>query len=122
LAPSSLVQPETAGGSEWIGNLVVSALYDLSRENPAILAFAEKYRSRWGVFPSPVALYSYDAARLVIRAVETTGLNRMRIRDELTRISFDGLTGKIQFNSLRGNTAEPVLMTLKDGRWQRLPN
>jgi len=122
LAPSSLVQPETAGGSEWIGNLVVSAPYDLSRENPAILAFAEKYRSRWGVFPSPVALYSYDAACLVIRAIETTGLNRMRIRDELTRISFDGLTGKIQFNSLRGNTAEPVLIFLKDGGWQRLKN
>jgi ABC-type branched-subunit amino acid transport system substrate-binding protein len=70
--------------------------------------------------PSPIALYSYDAARLVIRAIETAGLNRMRIRDELTRISFDGLTGKIQFNSLRGNISEPVLMSLKDGRWQRL--
>jgi len=120
LAPSLLALPETAAASGWVGNLVVSAPYDLSRQDPATVGFAEKYKNRWGVAPSPVALFSYDAARLVIQAIETTGLNRMRIRDELTRISFDGLTGKIQFNSLRGNTAEPMLMSLKDGRWQRL--
>lgn len=120
LAPSSLAVPETASGSGWVGNLVVSAPYDLSRQDSGTIAFSERYRSRWGVLPSPVALFSYDAARLVIQAIETTGLNRMRIRDELTRISFDGLTGKIQFNSLRGNMLEPVLMTLKKGHWQRL--
>jgi len=119
LAPSLLALPETAAASGWAGNLVVSAPYDLSRQDPATAGFAEKYKNRWGVPPSPVALFSYDAARLVIQAIETTGLNRMRIRDELTRITFNGLTGKIQFNSLRGNMVEPVLMTLKDGRWHR---
>jgi branched-chain amino acid transport system substrate-binding protein len=120
LAPSLLALPETAAASGWVGNLVVSAPYDLSKQDSSTVGFAEKYRKRWGLPPSPVALFSYDAARLVIQAIEATGLNRMRIRDELTRISFEGLTGKIQFNSLRGNIAEPVLMSLKDGRWQRL--
>jgi len=120
LAPSLLALPEVAAASGWVGSLVVSAPFDLSRQDSATVAFAERYRNRWGVSPSPVAFYSYDSARLVIRAIESAGLNRMRIRDELTQISFDGLTGKIQFNSLRGNTAEPLLMTLKDNHWHRL--
>ena len=118
LAPSMLAVPGTAAGASWVGDLVVSAPYDLSRQDPETIAFAEKFRTRWAMTPSPVALFSYDAARLVIQAIEKTGLNRMRIRDELTQMSFNGLTGKIQFNSLRGNTAEPVLMSLKNGRWQ----
>jgi branched-chain amino acid transport system substrate-binding protein len=120
LAPSTLAVPDAAAVLGSAGDLVVSAPYDLSRHDHSVEAFAEKYLTRWGVPPSPVALFSYDAARLVIQAINITGLNRMRIRDELTRISFDGLTGKIQFNSLRGNLLEPVLMTLKKGRWQRL--
>ncbi len=118
LAPSLLAVPETAAGAGWAGDLVVSAPYDLSRQDSAAGAFAEKFRTRWGVPPSPVAFFSYDAARLVIQAIEATGLNRMRIRDELTQLSLDGLTGKIQFNSLRGNIAEPVLMTLRGCRWE----
>jgi ABC-type branched-subunit amino acid transport system substrate-binding protein len=46
-------------------------------------------------------------------------LNRARIRDALARISFDGITGKIEFDSLRGNVAAPILMTVKSGRWTR---
>ncbi len=118
LAPSMLAVPEAAAGADWVGDLVVSAPFDLSRQDPEAIAFAEKFRTRWGVPPSPVAFFSYDAARLVMQTIEKTGLNRMRIRDELTQASFDGLTGKIRFNSLRGNTAEPVLMSLKNGRWQ----
>ncbi|HYK87780.1 MAG TPA: ABC transporter substrate-binding protein [Acidobacteriota bacterium] len=120
LAPSMLAVPETAAGAAWVGNLVVSAPCDLSRQDPAATAFSDRFSTRWGVQPSPVAFFSYDAARMVIRAIELTGLNRMRIRDELTQISFDGLAGKIQFNSLRGNTAEPYLLTLKAGKWRRL--
>ncbi len=118
LAPSMLAVPEAAAGGGWAGDLVVSAPYDLSRQGAAASAFAEKYRNRWGVQPSPVAFFSYDATGMVIQAIEATGLNRMRIRDELRRIIFHGLTGKIQFNSLRGNTAEPVLMKLKGGCWE----
>jgi branched-chain amino acid transport system substrate-binding protein len=120
LAPSLLASPETIEGSGWIGNLVVSAPYDLSRQDPAVESFVKRFRKRWGVPPSPVAFFSYDAARLTIQAIEAAGLNRMRIRDKLTQTSFDGLTGRIQFNSLRGNTAEPILMALKDGKWRRL--
>jgi branched-chain amino acid transport system substrate-binding protein len=120
LAPSQLASPEAAAGSAWIGDLVVAAPYDLSRQDPAAQAFADTFRRRWGKNPSPVAFFSYDAARLVIRAIEDTGLNRIRIRDELTQISFEGLTGKIQFSSLRGGMSEPVLMTLKNGQWRRM--
>jgi hypothetical protein len=44
----------------------------------------------------------------------------MRIRDELARMSYDGIGGKTEFNSLRGNIREPVMLKFKNGRWERL--
>jgi len=46
----------------------------------------------------------------------------LRIRDELARMSHNGIVGKTQFNSLRGNTREPVILTFRNGRWERLNN
>ena len=120
LAPSLLTSTEVVPETGEAGDLIVAAPYDLSREDRAIAAFEERYKDCWGRSASPVAFYSYDVACLLVRVIERTGLNRMRIRDELTRASFEGLTGRIQFNSLRGNISEPVLMILRDGRWQRL--
>ncbi len=54
---------------------------------------------------------------MIQTAIERAGLNRARIRDELANMSFDGLVGKISFNSLGGNSANPVLMTLERGKW-----
>jgi branched-chain amino acid transport system substrate-binding protein len=121
LAPATLATPEVAAGSEALGELIVAAPYDMAGENSRVSSFVEEFRRKTGTDPSPIALFSYDAACLLIRAIEKTGLNRIRIRDELTEMSHDGLTGSIQFNSLRANIADPVLMTLRDGKWIPAP-
>lgn len=103
-------------GSGW-GDIIVAAPYDLSRDDPELKAFYHRYVEYSGMVPSPIALYAYDAARMILKAIERAGLNRARIRDELAGISFDGLVGRIHFDSLGGNPAEPVLMALKSGEW-----
>jgi branched-chain amino acid transport system substrate-binding protein len=117
LGPASLASAEIPADPAWIGDLVVAAPYDLSRENQALREFSARFKSLAGVPPTPIALLSYDAARLVAKTVGTVGLNRMRIRDELARISYEGIAGKTEFNSLRGNVREPVMLTLRNGRW-----
>jgi len=120
LGPASLASADITADSAWIGELVVAAPYDLSRQDPELLEFSARFKDLTGVPPTPIALLSYDAALLVAKTVGTAGLNRMRIRDELARTSYNGIVGKIQFNSLRGNIREPVILTFRNGRWERV--
>ncbi len=120
LAPTTLAVPEALQAGDDLGELIVAAPFDLSRDDPAMREFAVRFRSRAGVVPSPVALYSYDVARLVIQAIRQAGLNRARVRDALSAASFEGLTGRIEFSSLGGNKSAPVLMCPKQGAWVRL--
>jgi ABC-type branched-subunit amino acid transport system substrate-binding protein len=120
LGSSSLATPEVARSAPPVGELIVVAPCDLSRDDAEFLNFKRKFKERTGKAPSPIALFAYDAARLVIRAIEKAGLNRARIRDELAGTSFSGVTGRISFDSLGGNRSEPILMSLKEGRWVRL--
>jgi len=120
LGPASLASADISAESAWIGKLVVAAPYDLSRENRELLEFGARFKGLAGVSPTPTAFLSYDAALLVAKTVATAGLNRMRIRDELARQSYEGIVGKTEFSSLRGNVRDPVILTIRNGRWVRV--
>jgi branched-chain amino acid transport system substrate-binding protein len=117
LGPALLATPEFADQASGLGDIVVVAPYYLSQDNPGLRTFYHRYLDYTGMPPSPVALYAYDATRMIQAAIERAGLNRARIRDELARMSFDGLVGKIEFDRLGGNPAQPALMTLRSGEW-----
>jgi len=125
LLPTLLATPEILQKEKTVGNITVAAPFDLSRDDAPILTFRQKYQKRTKTVPSPIAFLAYDATRMAITAIERAGLNRVRIRDELARMSFEGITGKIHFDSLGGNPVEPVLMTVEpptsqNKRWVRL--
>jgi branched-chain amino acid transport system substrate-binding protein len=120
LASSSLAVPEVQVPGAELGELIVAAPCDLSRMNLDFQAFQEKISARLGRQPGPVAIYSYDVARLVLRIIETAGLDRGRIREGLSNANFAGLTGLIQFDSLGGTRAQPVLLSLNKGLWRHL--
>ncbi len=120
LGPAALATRELAARAASVGEVIVAAPFDLSGTGPALDEFAARFKANSGSDPSPLACYAYDTARLVIAAVDSAGLNRARIRDALAHTAFDGITGKIEFDSLRGNVAVPVLMTVKAGRWARV--
>lgn len=62
---------------------------------------------------------AYDATDMVIDAIQRSGLSRMRLRDELARMPFAGMTGTIAFDDLGGSHSEAVLMKLTEGGWVR---
>jgi len=120
LACSALATPEVAKNQPALGNLTVVAPYDLGRHDPELESFRREFEAQTGTQAGPAAVYSYDVSRLVIRAIAKVGLNRALIRDELAEAKFDGLTGTYRFNSLGGNEADPVLMTLQKNGWSRI--
>ena len=109
LGPAPLALPEVAaqGGNQ--GALIVAAPADLSA--PGLQMFGDQ--------PSYLALFAYDTTRLIIAALQQSGLNRARLRDELTRLPFAGLTGPFSFNSLGGRREGPTLMVARQGKWVR---
>ena len=83
IGPSTLVCPELADARDEIGDLIVAAPYDLSRDDADVRAFVDAFRRRTHMTPSAIAAYAYDTACLTIHSIERAGLNRARIRDEL---------------------------------------
>ncbi len=120
LGPAVFATPELAARADSAGEVIVAAPFDLSRRSPERAAFEFRFKQKTDFEPWPLAYHAYDSARLVIASIEKAGLNRARIRDELACASFEGITGMIEFDSLRGNTSAPVLMTLKNRQWMVL--
>ncbi len=117
LGPAILATPELAAKAGSIGEVIVAAPFDLSHRSPERTVFDLRFRQKTGLEPWPLAYHAYDSARLVISSIQRAGLNRARIRDELACASFEGIAGKIEFDSLRGNTSSPLLMTPRNRRW-----
>lgn len=120
LVSSGLLSAEFLSEATDLGPVVAVAPYDLSRRDGRMQDFQRRYTNETAMVPDPVALFAYDAACLVIAAIQQAGLNRVRIRDALSRIDFKGLSGRYRFNTLGGASLVPVLMTSRPGTWIRV--
>ncbi len=68
------------------------------------------------------ALHTYDAVQLTIQAIQKAGLNRVGIGRALRDLSpWQGLSGRVEWDGLGGNTRRPRLATITDGQPAPLP-
>ncbi len=71
-------------------------------------SFARRFRQQTGAAPNAAAEQTYDAVCLIVRAVQRSGANRARLRDQLARIqNYSGASGEISFDN-EGNNRAPV--------------
>jgi branched-chain amino acid transport system substrate-binding protein len=84
-------------------------------------SFEENFIRRFGDHPDYLAAHTYDAMNLLIAATRKAGLNRARICDEVRTLSgFQGVTGKIQWDSLGSNSRLVGLGTIRNGSAENL--
>lgn len=99
----------------------LAAAYLPDRPGDQNAAFVLDYfRATRGERPNDVAGLTYDAVRLVTRAVTAVGPNRAAIRAFLASVgrerpAFDGVTGPIAFDSSGDVPAKPVIMAVVRG-------
>jgi branched-chain amino acid transport system substrate-binding protein len=68
-------------------------------DDPKINAFVESFREKFGEDPDTYAAHAYDAVGVVAAAMEQSAVIRAdELKGELTRIEYEGVTGKIDFN------------------------
>jgi len=116
LAPAGLATPEAAVRE----GLVVASTVDLAEPSVALDDLAQRYAARFGGRPSALAILAHDALALTLAAVRSAGLNRARIRDALAATDLRLASGRIHFDGLGGNPAEPVLLeSTGTGGWRR---
>ena len=119
LVPAPMVCPEVAAAVDSLGPVLGAAPLDLWSGDPQVVAFRQAYQQATGRQASPVAAYAYEAACVVIAAIERAGLNRARIRDQIAATCLEGLTGTVTFDGLGGYQRQPVLVEARKGGWVR---
>ncbi|MDX1618417.1 MAG: ABC transporter substrate-binding protein, partial [Balneolaceae bacterium] len=83
--------------------------------------FLERYRQRFGDKPGVFATHAYDGMNILLQSIETAGLNRARIRDQLTSIeTYHGVTGEIIFDTTWNDVGKVWLLEVKEGAFRFL--
>jgi len=116
LAPAFL----RGSGRYTVGALLAPGFYpDDTHER--IGPYVQKFRAAYGVDPTYLDAYAYDAALCVRAAVEAGATSRAAVAQALGRQTIWGLTGQVRFDDARGRADEGVLFqVVKDGEAQRI--
>jgi branched-chain amino acid transport system substrate-binding protein len=108
-------------GQDAIKGSYFSNHYTTESTEPAVVDFIKKYRDSYsGKTPDGLAALGYDAAKILIAAMErTTEITPTAIRDELAKTkNFVGVTGVISIDEKRNATKSAVVVQV-DGKINR---
>ncbi len=84
--------------------------------------FAARFQDRYTVAPDFAACHGYDAAELLLTAVQRAGLDRTRIRDTIKELSpWQGVSGEIRWDKLQRNSRQVTLGVMRNGWLEPVP-
>ncbi len=91
--------------------------YTSESTNPATVDFIKRFREKFNETPDGLAAAGYDAAMILIQAIErSSDMSPTAIRDEMAKTAdFDGATGKITINKDR-NADKDAFIVKVDGK------
>lgn len=120
LANSSLFSEKTIElGGEAVEGILIPANYFSTDPRPAAQEFTKQYKEKYGMDPNQFAALAYDAAKLMIAALDKVGVNdRAKVKDGLESLQgFEGATGPISYAKTHDPEKQLVRITIKDGEW-----
>jgi branched-chain amino acid transport system substrate-binding protein len=108
---------EQAGDN--LGQVVAGYPYNPVSQDPLFLDFKQKFKARFHEEPETYAAHAFDGINMLIKAIETVGLNRALIRDELAKMThYHGVTGNKELDPTFNNISPAVLAILKNKKWE----
>ena len=120
MANSSLFSEKTIElGGDAVEGIIIPANYFITDPRPAAQEFTKGYRTTYDMEPNQFAALAYDAANLMIAALQEVGLDdRSKVREGLLSLKgFEGATGSISYAEGRDPVKELVRITIKNGQW-----
>ncbi len=105
-----------AEGEAAIG-VIASLHYLPTLDTPENAAFVEAYRSRYDGTPSEYTVQGYDAARLLLGAVDAGATDRASIAAALPNVSYVGPRGPLEIDPATNNVVQNIYIfeTVADG-------
>jgi ABC-type branched-subunit amino acid transport system substrate-binding protein len=101
------------------GKVAAAYPYDPASEDPLYLRFKQEFLSRFAEMPETYAAHAFDGMNMIISAIETAGLNRALIRDELAKMSeYHGVTGMKNFDAVFSNRSPAMLAIYSQGQFR----
>jgi branched-chain amino acid transport system substrate-binding protein len=120
LANSSLFSQKTIElGGDAVEGILIPANYFSADPRPAAQEFTREYEALYGTVPNQFAALAYDAANLMVAALQKAGVeDRAKVKDALVSLKgFQGATGSISYANSHDPEKELVKITIKDGEW-----
>ena len=120
LANSSLFSQKTIElGGDAVEGILIPANYFSADPRPAAQEFTREYQALYGAVPNQFAALAYDAANLMVAALQKAGVDdRAKVKDALASLQgFQGATGSISYANSHDPEKELVRITIKDGKW-----
>ena len=118
------LRTQFVGGDGWIGvaadtaaaeGVIVGTPFTPADPRPEVRAFVDAFRREYRREPDGNAALAYDAARLVLRAIDEQGTDREAVRDWLAGLTeetaFPGVTGPIRFHTTGDRLGSGFVMT-----------
>ena len=86
---------------------------------PKVVAFVQNYRKKYGEDPDAMAALSYDTTLLLADAMKRAGTtDPAKVTEALAATKgFEGVTGKITFDSHRNPIKPAVILQVKNGKF-----
>jgi branched-chain amino acid transport system substrate-binding protein len=91
--------------------------YNPDSDDPEIKKFVAAYRAKFPSKPDLDAAFSYDAVKIVARAIERCQNYPQDLRDRIADTNYKGMTGDISFDSNGDVDITPHIFQIKDGKF-----
>lgn len=123
LGSNALNSPQLVkrGGAYVEGTTFVDDFF-IQNNNPSSINFIQKFKTTFGVEPSVLEAQSYDATKVIIKAINnliSSGLevNRKKLKDELLNTKdYSGATGSIVFDKDRKSEKSLFVLGVEKGK------
>ena len=98
-------------GNRYVANAMFSTSFETDQTQKNWFEFKKAFKSRFNSDPDKISALGYDAASLVLNAIEFVGDDPQRIADALSKVKgYKGLSSTISFDTESGANSEAVIM------------
>ncbi len=99
--------------------LVLSTPFFFDEDDADLMAWRTDFVARAGFEPTIHPVCAYDTVYLIAAAIEASGNNvtRQSIRDNLAKVSIDGVSGPLKFNPTGDLTREYMICAVENGKY-----
>ena len=106
------------GGAPALNNTFFTNHYSVDDNSPASKAFVEAYKKEYGQNPDALAVLGYDAAKLLIDAIQrANSLDKAKIQVALaTTKAYPAITGATTLNATHDAVKSAVIIEMKNGK------